>query len=66
MKVKVSKALCSKIERIIESGEVDPKDNCAALDYAEKHGLNVAARAIRGNPRRYLQCVNDGMEPTDM
>jgi hypothetical protein len=31
-------------------------------DYAEKRRLNVASRAIRGNPRRYLQCIDEGME----
>ena len=62
MVVKVSKALCQELTRIKESGEVDMQNSRAVLEYAEKHGFMLAARAVRGNPRRYLECINDGME----
>ena len=65
MVVKVSKALCQELTQIMESGEVDMQNSRAVLEYAEKHGLMLAARAVRGNPRRYLECVNDGMETTE-
>lgn len=65
MVVKVSKALCQELTRIINSGEVDMQNSRAVLEYAEKHGLMLAARAVRGNPRRYLECVNEGMETTE-
>ena len=65
MVVKVTKALCHELTQNIDSGEVDMQNSRAVLEYAEKHGLMLAARAVRGNPRRYLECVNDGMETTE-
>ena len=63
--VKVSKALCQELTKLIESGEVDLQDTRTVLEYAEKHGFMLAARAIRGNPRRYLQCINEGMDVSE-
>ena len=62
MTVKASSVLYKEIMRIKELGEVDVNDAKAALKYAEEHGLNIAARAIQGNPNRYLKCINEGME----
>jgi hypothetical protein len=65
MVVKVSKALCQELTKIKDSGGVDMQNSRAVLEYAEKHGLMLAARAVRGNPRRYLECINDGMEVSE-
>lgn len=65
MVVKVSQALCQELTKIRESGQVDMQNCRAVLEYAEKHGLMLAARAVRGNPRRYLECINGGMEVTE-
>ena len=65
MVVKVSRALYEEFMKIKESGEVDINDAQAALEYAEKQGLNTAVRAIKGNPNRYLKCINEGMEVGD-
>ena len=62
MAVRVSRALYRELNTIKESGEVNLQDCRAVLEYAEKHGLLLAARTVRGNPRRYLECVNDGMD----
>jgi hypothetical protein len=62
MTVKVSRNLCRELKQIEESGEVDMHDVQAVREYAEKHGLNTVLRAIRGNPRRYLQCIDEGMD----
>jgi hypothetical protein len=59
--VKVSKALCEELTKIKNSG-IDCQDKQIALQYAENSGLMLAARTIRGNPRRYLACINEGME----
>lgn len=64
MAVKVSIGLYQELNKIRESGEVDMQDVRAVLEYAEKHGFLLAARAARGNPRRYLQCINEGMDVT--
>ncbi|MBN1863036.1 MAG: hypothetical protein JW790_05270 [Dehalococcoidales bacterium] len=65
MAVKVSRALYEEIMKIKESGEVDINDAKAVLKYAKANNLNVAVRAIEGNPRRYLCCINEGMEVGD-
>lgn len=65
MTVKVSSGLYKELKQIEESGEVDMQDPEAVLKYAQKHGLNNAARTIQGNPRRYLMCINIGMEASD-
>jgi hypothetical protein len=65
MTVKVSSSLYEELKRIEESGEVDMQDPDAVLKYAKKHGFNNAARTIQGNPRRYLMCINEGMEVSD-
>jgi hypothetical protein len=62
MSVKVSKELYQEFMKIKNSGDVDMQDPQAALRYAEEKGFNHAARAIKGNPRRYLMCINEGME----
>jgi hypothetical protein len=64
--VKVSSALYRELTKIILGpGEVDMQDPDAVLKYAQKHGFNIAARTIQGNSRRYLQCINEGMEASD-
>ena len=64
--VKVSSALYRELtEIILGSGAVDMQDSNAVLEYAQKHGFTVAARAIQGNTRRYLMCINEGMEASD-
>ncbi len=64
--VKVSSALYRELIKIIlGSGAVDMQDPNAVLKYAQKHGLKIAERAIQGNPRRYLMCINEGMEASD-
>jgi hypothetical protein len=65
MVVKVSSSLYSELMKIKESGEVDMQDPDAVLKYAQKHSLNNAARTIQGNRRRYLMCINEGMESSD-
>jgi hypothetical protein len=62
MTVKVSSNLHRELKQIEESGEVDMHDLQAVREYAEKHGLNVASRAVIGNRRRYLMCIDEGME----
>jgi hypothetical protein len=62
MVVKVSNDLYRELMKIKESGDVDMQDYQAVFKYAKERGLNHAARAIRGNPRRYLMCINEGME----
>ncbi len=47
MVVKVSKALCQELTKIKDSGAVDMQNSRAVLEYAEKHGLMLAARAVR-------------------
>jgi hypothetical protein len=51
--------------KIKESGEVDIQNPKAVLEYAQEHGFNTTARMIQGNPRRYLMCINEGMEASD-
>jgi len=64
--VKVSSALYRELNKIIlGSGAVDMQDPNAVLEYAQKHGFKIAARTIQGNPWRYLQCINEGMEASD-
>jgi hypothetical protein len=64
--VKVSSALYRELTNIIlGSGAVDMRDTNAVLEYAQKHGFKTAARTIQGNPRRYLMCINEGMEASD-
>jgi hypothetical protein len=64
--VKVSRSLYRELMKLVtESGDVDIQNVPAVLEYAKKHGLVVASRAVQGNPRRYLQCINEGMEPAD-
>ena len=64
--VKVSSTLYRElIEIIFSSGALDMQDPDAVLKYAQKHGFKIAARTIQGNPRRYLMCINDGMESSD-
>jgi len=64
--VKVSSALYRELTKIILGpGSVDMQDLNAVLKYAQKHSLKIAARAIQGNPRRYLMCINEGMEASD-
>jgi hypothetical protein len=53
------------MKQIEESGEVDMQDVKAVLEYSKKHGLRVTMRTLQGNPRRYLQCINEGMEASD-
>jgi hypothetical protein len=64
--VKVSSALYRELTKIILGpGKIDMQDPDAVLEYAQKHGFNIAARTIQGNSRRYLQCINEGMEASD-
>jgi hypothetical protein len=63
--VKVSASLWQQLDRIMQSGKVDLRNLQAVLAYAEEQGLLEAVRAIRGNPVRYLRCINEGMEPVD-
>ena len=65
MTVKVSSSLYRELKQIEESGEVDMQDVKAVLEYAKKQGLHLAIRTLQGNPRRYLQCINEGMEASD-
>jgi hypothetical protein len=65
MTVKVSSSLYRELKQIEESGEVDMQDPNAVLKYAQKHGFNIAMRTIQGNPKRYLMCINEGMEASD-
>ena len=65
MTVKVSSSLYRELKQIEESGEVDMLDVKAVLEYAKKHGLLMTMRTLQGNPRRYLQCINEGMEASD-
>ena len=65
MVVKVSSSLYQELTKIKESGEVDMQNPDAVLKYAQEHGFNNAARTIQGNPKRYLMCINDGMEASD-
>ncbi|MFC2024604.1 hypothetical protein ACFLTJ_03430 [Chloroflexota bacterium] len=62
MKTKVSDILYQELMKIKESGEVDMQDPKAVLEYAQKHDFRTAARTIQGNPKRYLGCINEGME----
>ena len=62
MVVKVPSNLYRELMEIKESGEIDMQDVKVVLEYAQKHELLVAARAIQGNPGRYLRCINEGME----
>ena len=64
--IKVSSALYRELTNIIlGSGAVDMRDTNAVLKYAQEHGFKTAARTIQGNPRRYLMCINEGMEASD-
>jgi len=64
--VKVSSALYRELTNIILGpGSVDMQDPDAVLKYAQEHGFKTAARTIQGNPRRYLMCINEGMEASD-
>jgi hypothetical protein len=64
--VKVSSALYRELTNIIlGTGSVDMQDPDAVLKYAQEHGFKTAARTIQGNPRRYLMCINEGMEASD-
>ena len=64
--VKVTSALYRELNKIIlGSGAVDMQDPNAVLKSAQKHGFRTAARAIKGNPRRYLMCINEGMQASD-
>jgi hypothetical protein len=64
--VKVSSALYRELTNIILGpGSVDMRDPNAVLKYAQEHGFKTAARTIQGNPRRYLMCINEGMEASD-
>jgi hypothetical protein len=64
--VKVSSALYRELTNIIRGpGSVDMRDPDAVLKYAQEHGFKTAARTIQGNPRRYLMCINEGMEASD-
>ena len=63
--VKVSSALYRQLRQIVESAAVDIQNVGAVLAYANKHGLNEAWRAILGSPRRYLLCINEGMQVSD-
>jgi len=64
--VKVSSTLYRELNKIILGpGAFDMQDPNAVLEYAQKHGFTIAARAIQGNTRRYLQCINEGMEASD-
>lgn len=65
MTVKVSPDLYREIMKMKESAEVDIHNPKAALKYAEEQGLSNAARAIQGNPKRYLMCIDEGMEASD-
>ena len=65
MKTKVSSYLYQELMKIKESGEVDMQDPDAVLKYAQEHGFKIAARAIQGNPKRYLACINEGMKASD-
>jgi len=63
--VKVSSSLYRQLKQIEDSAEVDMRNVDAVLVYAKKHGLNEAWRAALGNSRRYLMCINEGMEASD-
>ena len=63
--VKVSSSLYRQLMKIVESAAVDMQNVGAVLAYANKHGLNEAWLAILGNPRRYLFCINEGMQVSD-
>jgi hypothetical protein len=65
MVMTISTYLYREIMKIKESGEVDMQDPDAVLKYAQKHGFLIAARAIQGNPSRYLKCINEGMKASD-
>jgi hypothetical protein len=65
MTVKVSSSLYKEMKQLEESGKVDMQDVKAVLEYAKKHGLSMVMRTLQGNPRRYLQCINEGMEASD-
>ena len=65
MTVKVSSSLYRELKQIEESGDVDMKDVEAVLEYTKIHGLKIAMRTIQGNSRRYLMCINEGMEASD-
>jgi len=65
MTVKVSSSLYKELKQIEESGEVDMQDVKAVLEYSQKHGLRGTMRTLQGNTRRYLQCINEGMEASD-
>ena len=62
MAVKVSKDLYNELTKIKESGKVDMHNVEAALEYAQEHNLDTASRAIMGNRRRYLKCIDEGMD----
>jgi hypothetical protein len=64
--VKVSSALYRELNNIILGARaVDMRDTDAVLKYAQEHGFKAVARTIQGNPRRYLMCINEGMEASD-
>ena len=63
--VKVSSSLYRQLMQIKKSAAVDMQNVGAVLAYANKHGLNEAWRAILGSPKRYLLCINEGMEVSD-
>jgi hypothetical protein len=63
--VKVSSSLYKQLRQIIESAAVDMQNVGAVLAYAKEHGLTEAGRAVLGNSRRYLLCINEGMEASD-
>lgn len=64
MTVKVSSSLYRELKQIEESGEVDMRD-VAVLEYAKKRGFLMTMRTLQGTPRRYIQCINEGMEASD-
>ena len=64
--VKVSSTLYRELIKIIfSSGTLDMQDPDAVLKYAKIHGFKTAARTIQGNPKRYLMCINEGIEASD-
>ena len=64
--VKVAGSLARELIKVImESGEVDIYDVYAVLEYAQRHGLVAASRAIQTKPWWYLRCINEGIQVCD-